>query len=151
MASSRLTRFGVFELDLSDRELRKKGVKNRLQDQPFRVLEALLEQPGRIVSREQLKERLWSDDDFVEFDKSLNTAIQKVRQALGDSAAAPQFVETVPRHGYRFIASVQAHEPVPPATAKRPERLALVALALITLALGGYIVAAEIRSRTPER
>ena len=73
--SSRVVRFGVFEVDMGARELRKRGVRLRLQDQPFRVLEALLEKPGDIVTREQLKERLWANDEFVEFDKSLNTAV----------------------------------------------------------------------------
>ena len=105
-ASSRVVRFGAFEADLAARELRKRGVLLKLQDQPFRVLEALLEKPGEIVTREELKERLWAQDEFVEFDKSLNTAVQKIRQALDDSPSAPRFLETVPRHGYRFVAPV---------------------------------------------
>ena len=105
--SSRVVRFGVFELDFAARELRKRGVRLRLQDQPFRVLEALLEKPSEVVTRDTLKERLWADDEFVEFDKSLNTAIQKIRQALGDSAASPRFLETVPKVGYRFIAPLE--------------------------------------------
>ena len=105
---ARTFRFGVFEVDLGSRELRKRGVRVKLQDQPFRVLEALLEKPGEIVTREELKERLWAQDEFVEFDKSLNTAVQKIRQALGDSASTPRFVETIPKIGYRFTTSVQA-------------------------------------------
>ncbi len=101
-----MVRFGVFEIDFGTHELRKRGVRVRLQDQPFRVLEALLEKPGEIVTREQLKERLWAEDEFVEFDKSLNTAVQKIRQALGDSAESPRFLETIPRVGYKFIAPV---------------------------------------------
>ena len=101
-------RFGVFEVDLAARELRKRGVRMKLQDQPFRVLEALLEKPGEIVTREELKERLWAQDEFVEFDKSLNTAVQKIRQALGDSATSPRYLETLPKVGYRFLAPVQA-------------------------------------------
>jgi DNA-binding winged helix-turn-helix (wHTH) protein len=89
-------RFGVFEVDLGARELRKRGVRMKLQDQPFRVLEALLENPGDVVTREQLKERLWAQDEFVEFDKSLNTAVQKIRLALSESAESPRFLETVP-------------------------------------------------------
>ena len=103
---SRAVRFGVFEVDLDARELWKRGVRVRLQDQPFRVLEALLEKPGKIVTREELKDRLWAQDELVEFDKSLNTAVQKIRQALGDSAENPRFLETVPRQGYKFIAPV---------------------------------------------
>ena len=104
---SSAVRFGVFEVDLETRELRKRGVRIKLQDQPFRVLEALLEKPGQIVTREQLRDRLWADDEFVEFDKSLNTAVQKIRQALSDSADTPRFVETIPRRGYRFVAPVE--------------------------------------------
>ena len=89
-------RFGVFELDLAARELRKRGVRVRLQDQPFRVLEALVEKPGEIVTREQLKDRLWAPDEFVEFDKSLNTAVQKIRDALGDSATSPPLCRDAP-------------------------------------------------------
>jgi len=99
-------RFGVFEADLGARVLRKRGVRVRLQEQPFRVLEALLEKPGEVVTREELKERLWAQDEFVEFDKSLNTAVQKIRQALGDSAESPRFLETVPKVGYRFLGLV---------------------------------------------
>ncbi len=107
-----VVRFGVFEADLHKRELRKRGVRVRLQEQPFRVLEALLEKPGEIVTREQLKDRLWAQDEFVEFDKSLNTAVQKIRAALGDSADNPRFVETVPRRGYRFLSSVEPRLPI---------------------------------------
>ena len=105
-------RFGVFEVDLAARELRKRGVRVKLQDQPFRVLEALLEKPGEIITREELKERLWAQDEFVEFDKSLNTAVQKIRDALDDSAKSPRFLETVPKVGYRFVASVDAQQTV---------------------------------------
>ena len=99
-------RFGVFELDLAARQLRKNGVRIKLQDQPFRVLQLLTERPGEIVTREELREKLWPADTFVEFDHSLNTAIQKIRAALGDSADNPRFLETIPRTGYRFIAPV---------------------------------------------
>ncbi len=100
-------RFGVFEVDLRGSELRKSGLKIRLQDQPFQVLALLLERPGEIVTREDLRLRLWSTDTFVDFDHGLNSAIQKLREALGDSADSPRFVETVPRRGYRFIAPVE--------------------------------------------
>ena len=125
---ARTLRFGVFEVDLGARELRKRGVRMKLQDQPFRVLEALLEKPGEIVTREELKDRLWAHDEFVEFDKSVNTAVQKIRQALGDSAESPRFLETVPRIGYRFVASVSdrdgrvAPEPAPEANPETYER-----------------------------
>lgn len=103
-----LVRFGVFEADLEVRELRKHGRRVRLQDQPFAILAILLERPGAIVSREDLREKLWPADTFVDFDHSLNTAINKIREVLGDSASSPRFVETVARRGYRFLADVQS-------------------------------------------
>src|ERR1700741_4899415 len=106
--NKRIARFGVFELDLSTGELRKGGVKLLLQGQPIQVLSLLLERAGDVVSREELREKLWASDTFVDFDHSLNTAINKVREALGDSAASPRYVETIARRGYRFIAPVQA-------------------------------------------
>ena len=108
---SRIARFGVFELDLSAGELRKSGVKMRLQGQPFQVLALLLERAGEVVTREELQQKLWPSDTFVDFDHSLNTAINKVREALGDSASSPRYVETLARRGYRFIAPVQADTP----------------------------------------
>jgi TolB-like protein/DNA-binding winged helix-turn-helix (wHTH) protein/Tfp pilus assembly protein PilF len=96
-------RFGVFEIDLASGELRKRGVKVKLHDQPLRVLTLLLERPGQVVTRDQLKEKLWTADTVVDFDHGLNSAINKVREALTDSADSPRFIETVPRHGYRFI------------------------------------------------
>jgi DNA-binding winged helix-turn-helix (wHTH) protein len=100
-------RFGVFELDLNTGELCKNGRKLKLQEQPFRILNLLLEQPGQTVTRERLKEVLWPSDTFVDFDHSLNAAIAKLRQALGDSAENPRFIETLARRGYRFIAPVE--------------------------------------------
>jgi cholera toxin transcriptional activator len=114
---SRLARFGVFELDLSAGELRKSGVKLRLQGQPFQVLALLLERAGEVVTREELQQKLWPSDTFVDFDHSLNTAINKVREALGDSASSPRYVETLARRGYRFIAPVQA--PLQPAPSQQ--------------------------------
>jgi DNA-binding winged helix-turn-helix (wHTH) protein len=105
--SSRVVRFGVFELDLAAGELRKSGVKLRLQEQPFQVLALLLERAGEVVTREDLRQKLWPSDTFVDFDHSLNTAINKVREALGDSASSPRYVETLARRGYRFIAPVR--------------------------------------------
>jgi DNA-binding winged helix-turn-helix (wHTH) protein len=105
--NARIVRFGVFELDLAAGELRKSGVKLRLQEQPFQVLALLLERAGDVVTREELQQKLWPSDTFVDFDHSLNTAINKVREALGDSASNPRYVETLARRGYRFIAPVQ--------------------------------------------
>ena len=105
---TRATRFGVFELDLTAGELRKSGVKLRLQGQPFQVLALLLERAGDVVTREELQQKLWPSDTCVDFDHSLNTAVNKVREALGDSASSPRYVETLARRGYRFIAEVHA-------------------------------------------
>src|SRR5437762_2780622 len=105
--NNRIARFGVFELDLNTGELRKGGVKLRLQGQPVQVLTLLLERAGDVVTREELREKLWASDTFVDFDHSLNTAINKVREALGDSASSPRYVETLARKGYRFIAPLQ--------------------------------------------
>ena len=104
--SSRIVRFGTFEVDLQAGELRKSGVKLRLTGQPFQVLTILLERPGEVVTREELQKRLWPDT-FVDVDHNLNTAINKIREVLGDSAESPRFVETLPRRGYRFIAQVE--------------------------------------------
>jgi DNA-binding winged helix-turn-helix (wHTH) protein/tetratricopeptide (TPR) repeat protein len=99
-------RFGVFEVDLRAAELRKRGVRIKLQEQPFRILSLLLERPGEVVTREELRETLWPAHTFVDFDRSLNKAMTKLRCALADSPESPRYVETVPRHGYRFLASV---------------------------------------------
>ena len=98
--------FGVFEADLEVAELRKSGMLIRLQEQPFQVLAALLERPGEVVTREELQRRLWPDDTFVDFEHSLNVAINKLREALSDSASTPRYIETVPRRGYRFVGSI---------------------------------------------
>lgn len=102
-----IARFGVFELDLQRSELRRSGARIALQEQPLRLLNALLEKPGELVTREALREKLWPADTFVDFDGGLNAMVRKLRTALDDSADAPRFVETVARHGYRFIAPVE--------------------------------------------
>jgi tetratricopeptide (TPR) repeat protein/DNA-binding winged helix-turn-helix (wHTH) protein len=106
----RTLRFGIFELDSRAGELRKHGVRVHLQDQPFQILLLLLNRPGALVTREEIRRKLWSADTFVDFDRNLNKAINKVRLALGDSAESPRFVETLHRRGYRFIAPVQVQE-----------------------------------------
>jgi TolB-like protein/DNA-binding winged helix-turn-helix (wHTH) protein/Flp pilus assembly protein TadD len=152
-------RFGVFELDLLAAQLRKHGLRVRLQEQPFQVLAMLLERNGEVVTREELQKKLWPADTFVDFDHGLNKAINKIREALGDSAASPRFVETVSRRGYRFIAEVKAAGPPnralglanPPeigakareaqhsaselATIKRPLRLSALTISIFVLAL----------------
>src|ERR1700751_2359486 len=107
-ARPRIVRFGTFEADLSTRELRKGGVRIKLHGQPFEILVMLLERPGELVTREDLQQRLWPTDTFVDFDHGVNTAINRLRETLGDSAENPRFVETVPRRGYRFIAPVDS-------------------------------------------
>src|SRR5712672_2352442 len=104
----RLLRFEDFEVDLRSGELRKAGVKLKFGGQPFKVLTILLEQPGDVVTREELQKRLWPDT-FVDVDHNLNTAINKIREVLDDSAVSPRFVETLPRRGYRFIAPVEGN------------------------------------------
>src|SRR5207248_3346578 len=99
-------RFGVFEVDLRVGELRKRGVKVKLQDQPFLILQVLLEHSGEVVTREQLREKIWPSDTFVDFDQGLNNAIKRLRESLSDSPENPRFIETVPRHGYRFIGNL---------------------------------------------
>ncbi len=112
----RILRFAVFEVDLAAGELRKNGTRIRLQEQPFQILVYLLDRAGEVVTREELRQKLWPADTFVDFDHSLNTAVNKLREALGDSASSPRYVETLARRGYRFLA------PVEPAEAKsRPQ------------------------------
>ncbi len=120
-------RFAVFEVDLAAGELRKNGARIRLQEQPFQILAYLIDRPGEVVTREELREKLWPADTFVDFDHSLNTAINKLREALGDSASNPRYVETLARRGYRFLAPLQTAaanaqdapvaQPAPPSTA----------------------------------
>src|SRR5246500_5334332 len=117
----RIIRFGVFEIDLQGGELRRDGLKVRLQEQPFQILVMLIERPGEMVTRENLCRKLWPADTFVDFDHSLNAAVKRLRDALGESAETPIFIETLARRGYRFIAPVvqdaapesEAHPRVP--------------------------------------
>ena len=102
-SAQKIVRFGVFEVDLKAGELRKKGARVRLQEQPLQVLALLLQQPGQIVTREEFRHTLWNDGIIVDFDHSLNTTVNKLREALGDTADSSRFIETLPRRGYRFI------------------------------------------------
>src|SRR5215510_4275409 len=108
-----IAKFGIFQLDLKVRELHRAGVKVKLQDQPFRVLATLVGRAGDVVSREELRQNIWPSDVYVAFDQGLNNAIKKVRDALGDSAENPRFVETVAKQGYRFLAPVNVVQPHP--------------------------------------
>jgi Tol biopolymer transport system component/DNA-binding winged helix-turn-helix (wHTH) protein len=158
-------RFGLFEADFTAGELRKRGRKIPLQDQPFRVLTLLLQRPGELITREEFQKALWTGDTFVEFDEGLNKAIQKLRQALDDSSDNPRFIETLPRKGYRFIAPVERAngEPAVPANAQTDlnplsppaiapvrhamtERLAWALLTAVTVALA---VVSAIHFRQP--
>jgi eukaryotic-like serine/threonine-protein kinase len=141
--SSGILRFGVFEVDLRSAELRKQGVRVKLQDQPFQVLRLLLQHPRELVTRDELRSQIWPADTFVDFDNSLNAAINKLREALGDSADSPRFIETLPRRGYRFIASVSdvggsAKENAKGVSTAAPalSRKILVTVAFVALAAG---------------
>ena len=144
--SDSIVRFATFEVDLRNGELRKGGLRIRLQEQPFQVLAALLRCSGEVVTREELRESVWPEDTFVDFDHALNTAIKKIRAALGDDADNPRFLETVPRRGYRFIAPVERElaAPAPPVLTEKPEErrdpyrlLTIVGVIAIGLALLG--------------
>src|SRR5262244_2381450 len=119
-STPRILRFATFEVDLQARALRKNGLKLKLAGQPFEVLAMLLERPGDLVNREQLRERLWPTDTFVDFDHGVNTAINRLREALGDSADNPRCIETLPRRGYRFVAPTAPISPVPTIAAASP-------------------------------
>jgi DNA-binding winged helix-turn-helix (wHTH) protein len=137
--SSTVLRFGVFEVDLREGELRKQGKRIKIQEQPFHVLTVLLQRPGEVVTREELRNQNWPPDTFVDFDNSLNTAINKLRDALGDSADNPRFIETLPRRGYRFIAPVTGadHREGPLITARRKVVIPTVVVAFLAAALVG--------------
>jgi cholera toxin transcriptional activator len=109
-SAGRVFRFGVFEANEAAGELRKHGIRIKLHSQPLKVLLLLLERPMGIVTREEMRQRLWGTDTFVDFDHGLNTAVNKIREALGDSASVPRYVETVSGKGYRFLAPVTLHE-----------------------------------------
>src|ERR1700746_2376554 len=143
--SPAILRFGVFEVDVRAGELRKQATRIKLQDQPFHVLTVLLQRPGEIVTREELRNQNWPPDTFVDFDNSLNTAINKLREALGDSADNPRFIETLPRRGYRFLVPVtspdrEASASVGAALARGVKRwkvVAPIAVVLVSAVVGG--------------
>src|SRR5437763_1932874 len=106
-------RFGPYELDLRSAELRKNEVRIRLQDQPFQILVALLERPGEVVLRQEIRNKLWPDDTVVEFDHGINAAVRRLREALCESVEKPRYIETLARKGYRFIGKVEAEPRTP--------------------------------------
>src|SRR5450432_1470871 len=114
--SRSVARFGIYEISFQSGELRKAGVKIKVQQQPLKLLEMLLEHPGEIVTREDLRSRIWPQESFGDFDQAVNVAIAKLRVALGDSAENPRYIETLPRRGYRFIADVTIVDSAKPAT-----------------------------------
>ncbi len=146
-------RFGPYELDEAARELRKNGVSIHLQDQPWEVLRTLVERPGEVVSREDLRRRLWPDGTFVDYEQSLNKAVNKLREALCDSADRPRYVETLARRGYRFVAPVEQEQPKPvqpeapkaelerPVEAPAPEKKSARSHARLWWAAGALIAA----------
>ena len=132
--SSSVVRFGAFEVDFQNGELRKSGIRLKLPGQPLQVLEVLLEQPGTVITRDELRRRLWPADTFVDFDNALNTAVNKLREALCDTAANPHFIETLPRRGYRFL----GHVHLPATAAQRARRHTKPMLAVLPFEnLGG--------------
>jgi len=110
-SSSELIRFAGFELDTQAGELRKNGSRIRLQEQPLQILRILLEQPSRVITRDELRQKIWPSDTFVDFDHGINNAIKRLREALGDTAETPRFIETLPKRGYRFIAAIDEEFP----------------------------------------
>lgn len=150
--TSRVVKFGPFEADLRTRELRKQGIRIRLQDQPFQILAMVMERPGELVTREEIRAKLWPEDTFVDFDHGLNAAVRRLRDALNDSADAPRYIETLPRRGYRFIGVAQtapdmAHPSEPDApvpnrltwlSVLRARRLVLPVV-LASLAIGSFL------------
>lgn len=143
-------RFGEFTVDLAAGEVHRNGTKVRLQELPFRVLAELASRPGEVVTREELRARLWDASTFVDAEAGLNTAVAKLREALGDSADAPRFVETIPKRGYRFIARVETAPEVPGPSSRVPgpqRYLATMFLVLGTLTIVATVVAVVVMAR----
>jgi DNA-binding winged helix-turn-helix (wHTH) protein len=152
--NAQVVRFATFEVDLRSGEVRKGGVKLKLSGQPFQVLAILLERPGEIVTREELQKRLWPDT-FVDVDHNLNTAINKIREVLSDSAESPRFVETLPRRGYRFVAPVEGTRPTEVTVGSRVRqesrmpwvhRTSILFVILVLLAVVGFFIYRRLQS-----
>ncbi len=152
---SSAVRFGLFEVDFTGSELRKNGIKLKLQEQPFRVLAMLVERPGEVVTREELQHALWPEETFVDFENSLNTAVAKLREALGDSASHPRFIATVPRRGYRFVGQIEEapSTPAESVTQRRRNLPAVVLAMFLALSLAAVLVLLYLwpRSELPVR
>src|SRR5579871_1435127 len=149
-------RFGSFEIDVAAGELRKHGLRIRLADQPFAVLSVLVERAGQIVTREELQQRLWPGDNLVDSEHGLNKAINKIRDALGDSPAYPRFIETLPKRGYKFIGhlepiearSTSSRPPETPVRPARSQRMAWTVAALVLMAIS--LAALGFRTHPPQ-
>lgn len=144
-------RFGSFEVDLRAAELEHNGSKTKLPEQPFQILAALLEHPGEVVTREELRQRLWQSDTFVDFEHGLNTAVKRLREALDDSAEHPRYIETLPRHGYRLIAAAERPGPAVSSVAAVPVRRRTICLfvsaAVVVAIAAGLFWRQQLRER----
>jgi TolB-like protein/DNA-binding winged helix-turn-helix (wHTH) protein len=157
----RVVRFGVFEVDLTAGEVRKAGLRKKLAGQPFQVLQALLERPGEVVTREELRQRIWPENTFVDYELALKKAVNRLREVLGDSAESPRFIETVPRRGYRFIGSIsgpsippesgeqspsvtQSFESPKSTTHQRAQSFLKLGLSLVLLAIAGILLGSNV-------
>lgn len=154
-ASPSHLRFGIFEVDLESGELRKAGIRIRLQPQPFAVLELLVSKPGQVVTREELQQKLWQGGTFVDFERSLNTAVKKLRGALNDEADTPRYIETIPRRGYRFVgAVVPLHQISPDSLPVKRKRIpaswiSAAVLVFLVLVAVGYLGFRQLRPKQP--
>ncbi len=148
MPHSEVVRFGPFLVDLGTGQLSRHGVRIRLQGQPIQILGILLERPGELVTREELRARVWGAETFVDFEHGLNAAINKLRTALSDSADHPSYIETIPRHGYRFVGSIEPGDPahgaapasavpLPSAPARRRWAPIVIGLTILVAAIAG--------------
>ena len=146
-ATSRPARFGVFEFELQSGELRKNGTKLKVEGQPLAILALLLERPGEVVTREELKQRLWPADTFVDFEHSINTAVKRLREVLDDSATSPRFIETLPRRGYRFIYPLNGAAAAAPPLRRRWTRLLWIGVPAALLVIAAMVTIPGLRDR----
>jgi DNA-binding winged helix-turn-helix (wHTH) protein len=151
--TSRRYRFEPFEVDFGTDELRRRGLRLKVSGQPLHILEMLLEHPGEVVSREELRRVLWEDDTFVDFERGLNAAMNRWREALGDSATKPRYIETLPRLGYRFIAPVSGPSAASSGQAEFPVGPSGTAVdtAPATIRMRTAILCLRVEPRSPER
>jgi TolB-like protein/DNA-binding winged helix-turn-helix (wHTH) protein/Tfp pilus assembly protein PilF len=148
---AQVVRFGPFQLDLRAAELQHNGTKTKLPEQPFQILAELVEHPGEVVTREELRQRLWSSDTFVDFEHGLNTAVKRLRELLGDSAENPHYIETLPRRGYRLMVPVEKPDPVVPAVPEASRRRRKIWLAVSVLTIAAVAAGVLSRQRLIER